>query len=435
MSLFEIARGLRIFEANSDTNDVDILFGTSVPGGDAGEQDAAALGSLFILKNGASSALYQKKANAGNSSDWELNGASAGSIGNWRPERVDALTNDTLVVGVNDPTAWTDNDGGFDGNDAMVGNYVIGDADGTPVLYEITAVGGANSITLAAASTPLATDDMLAVKYYLPDPSGQENQAIVTYDGSVMIKVADVDFASATGITLSGSYVAAAGDPTAGDTVEAAVAKLDGNNDAQDTLLGTAQGATDLGTFTGATVPDNTTVKGAIQAIETAYEETDQNVDDLITLTGVAENGTDLGSWTSPVDLLFSATSTIKALFQRIGDLLMQLRGVEETGITGGAGGIRLIDFVPVASVNAVKWYLEAFEEATPANRKAFEIYALGAANSSDSTEYAKLKIGANFNLELTVDATAANLRLQASSTTAGVTVRCRRIEVVRTVL
>lgn len=77
------------------------------------------------------------------------------------------------------------------------------------------------------------------------------------------------------------------------------------------TLLGEGLGDTNLGTFTGAVIPDDSTIRGALQAIETKIEANDQaaatasavteidgNVNDIITLTGIAENVTTLGTFT-----------------------------------------------------------------------------------------------------------------------------------------
>ena len=72
-------------------------------------------------------------------------------------------------------------------------------------------------------------------------------------------------------------------------------------------LTGVSKDAANLGTFTGSTIADSSTLKAAIQALETAVElkanssvvtEIDGNVDDLITLSGVAENATGLGTFT-----------------------------------------------------------------------------------------------------------------------------------------
>ena len=59
------------------------------------------------------------------------------------------------------------------------------------------------------------------------------------------------------------------------------------------TLTGVAKDSANLGTFTGSTIADSSTLKAAIQALETALElkaassvvtEIDGNVDDLISL-------------------------------------------------------------------------------------------------------------------------------------------------------
>jgi hypothetical protein len=178
----------------------------------------------------------------------------------------------------------------------------------------------------------LSANDTFIANNYLPDsPGAQEGKAIVNYNGSVMLKLADIDFAIATGINLSGSYAAAAGNVLPGDTLEAAVAKLDGVNDAQDTLLGTAQGALDLGTFTGAIISDNNSVKGALQELETSLESTNVDVADLITLSGVPANSTDLGTFTGDI---ISDNNTIKGALQELETELVDTRDNTDSLIT-----------------------------------------------------------------------------------------------------
>jgi len=261
----------------------------------------------------------------------------------------------------------------------------------------------------------------------------------IRQDGELYQKIASVgepedyqlNAAAAASLLLSAGYTPVNGDPATGDSFEEAIEKLDGNQKDLITLSGVAQGAENLGAFTGDIISDDQTVKAALQDLETELVDTRDNVDDLIVLSGVAENAQDLGAWTSPVDLLFSATSTVKALFQRIGELLMQLRGVRVAGITT----LATVDEVPTATVAACKWLVEAFEDATPANRQALEVYALNNGSASDNTVYAKLKVGANFNLSISVDVSGGQMRLRAASTSAGVTVTARRIEAVKTVL
>ncbi len=269
---FGVEKGVDIFAENGDIQ-VRLLSGTAVPDG-LGDQASAPIGSLYIRSG--TGELYQKIANAAAPADWQLNGSSSAVVGKWRNERIRAVTNDTVSVGVRDLGAspFSDDDTPLlTAADFVVGDFIIADADGTPALLEVTAVSAPN-VTFAAAVNPLVAEDTFVAINYLPDsPGAQENRAIVNYNGSVIVKLSDIDWAIATGINLSGSYVAASGNVAPSDTVEQAIAKLDGVNDAQDTLLGTSQGATDLGTFTGNIIADNESVKDALQSLETAIEE------------------------------------------------------------------------------------------------------------------------------------------------------------------
>ena len=102
------------------------------------------------------------------------------------------------------------------------------------------------------------------------------------------------------------------------------------------TLTGVAKDITHLGTFTGSTIADSSTLKAAIQALETAVEtkatsavvtEIDVNVDDLISLSGVAENATGLGTFTGST---ISDGANIK-------DALQDLETAAEAAAAGSA--------------------------------------------------------------------------------------------------
>ena len=101
-------------------------------------------------------------------------------------------------------------------------------------------------------------------------------------------------------------------------------------------LTGVALNDTDLGTFTGATISDNTDIKTGLQELETAVElrcetsivdEIDTNVDDLVTLSGVAENTSDLGTFTGGI---ITDNTTVKTALQ-------ELETEVETNITQAA--------------------------------------------------------------------------------------------------
>ena len=102
------------------------------------------------------------------------------------------------------------------------------------------------------------------------------------------------------------------------------------------TLTGVAKDSANLGTFTGSTIADSSTLKAAIQALETALEtksassvvtEIDGNVDDLISLTGVAENSTGLGTFTGST---ISDAANVK-------DALQDLETAVENAAAGSA--------------------------------------------------------------------------------------------------
>lgn len=373
---FGLEKGVDIYAENGSLL-ARLLSGTAAPDG-LGDQSSAPIGSLY-LRSGTGE-LYQKIANAGNSADYQLNGSSNASVGKWRPERIKAVTNDTVAVGSRNlsTTPFSDDNGTLlTAADFVVGDFVIADADGTPLLREVTAISSP-SVTFAAAASPLVAEDTFVAINYLPDADGGENRAIVNYNGSVIVKLGDIDWSIATGINLSGSYAAASGNVAASDTVEAAIAKLDGVNDNQDSLLGTAQGAVNLGAFAAA------------------------------------------GSF------LLGATETIKSALQKLADYLFGIKVTQTTGITSST----VVDSVAHATYKKVSWHVEVFVTGTPANRESFIIDAITDGTSVDDTKYAKLKLGSNIaGLASSVAINGSNLELSIASTPS-VTVNVRRITV-----
>ncbi len=122
---------------------------------------------------------------------------------------------------------------------------------------------------------------------------------------------------------------------------DARVDEIDQNVDDLVTLSGVIENTANLGTFTGGTIADSSTIKGALQALETKLEaealEIDEltlNQDDLITLSGVAENATDLGTFTggtivdnSTVKVALQALETAVEDSIQTGDNLTELVG------------------------------------------------------------------------------------------------------------
>jgi len=75
-----------------------------------------------------------------------------------------------------------------------------------------------------------------------------------------------------TGQQLTGLSVAVGGNLTGSDTIMQGIGKLAHNQNDLVTLTGMAKGSVDLATFTGTTIPDNRTIKEALQDLETAVE-------------------------------------------------------------------------------------------------------------------------------------------------------------------
>ena len=185
------------------------------------------------------------------------------------------------------------------------------------------------------------------------------------------------------------------------------------------TLTGVAKDSANLGTFTGSTIADSSTVKAAIQALETALElkaassvvtEIDTNVDDLITLSGVAENAQGLGTFTGST---ISDASTIK-------DALQDL----ETAVEGAQAGSAVADRTKTETGDADTTHYVTFVADDNSTATAETVYTDGGITYNPATNLLTLGTGNLTTLQLggvAVTSTAAELNLLdgVTSTTA----------------
>lgn len=432
-----IELGLAIYDLNGDTP-ILVRRISADPGADS-VTNGAEQGSLFIRENGT---MFQKKL-SGSGADKFVRMANIDDITaiSWRSETVRVATGDAApstgsAIDLTSNPFGDDNAPLLDAGDFTVGEYVLFGVGGTPKLMEVTSISAPN-ITVTDAPEPLVTNDMMIIRNYLPDaPDDQEKQSIALYNGADVIKLSDFNWSIATGITLSGSYSASSGNVSPSDTVEVAIQKLDGVNDAQDSVLGTAQGATNLGTFTGDIISDNTSTKVALQEVETELVDTRDNADDLITLSGVAENAVNQGLMDQGDILPDNATEN--ALFKSADAELTRQRGkVSATGVTT----IQAVDSVLVDNVSAFNYEVTIENASSPANKVHFRIFAghnghaSGDATSVDDTVGKILKFGSNFDYAVSVDLNGVGasqvMRLNVSSGEAsGVNVYAKRTEV-----
>ena len=107
--------------------------------------------------------------------------------------------------------------------------------------------------------------------------------------------------------TLNELAAALNDDASAASSLTALINANETHIDNAATLSGLAKDSTSLGTFTGTTIADSETIKGALQTLETAVESKGSAtsltslttaVGDLNTLSGVAQNATNLGTFT-----------------------------------------------------------------------------------------------------------------------------------------
>ena len=176
------------------------------------------------------------------------------------------------------------------------------------------------------------------------------------------------------------------------------------------TLTGLAKDVTSLGTFTGSTITDNSSIKSALQELETALElkaaaavvtEIDANVDDLITLSGVAENASGLGTFTGST---ISDASTIK-------DALQDL----ETAVEGAQAGSAVADRSKTQTGDADTTHYVTFVADDNSTATAETIYTDGGITYNPATNLLTLGTGNLTTLQLggvAVTSTAAELNI-----------------------
>ena len=185
------------------------------------------------------------------------------------------------------------------------------------------------------------------------------------------------------------------------------------------TLTGVAKDSANLGTFTGSTIADSSTVKAAIQALETSLElkaasavvtEIDANVDDIISLSGVAENATGLGTFTGST---ISDASNIK-------DALQDL----ETAVEGAQAGSAVADRTKTVTGDADTTHYVTFVADDNSSATAETVYTDGGITYNPSSNLLTLGTAALTTLKIggvAVTSTAAELNLLdgVTSTTA----------------
>ncbi|MBH57689.1 MAG: hypothetical protein CMJ82_10945 [Planctomycetaceae bacterium] len=194
-----------------------------------------------------------------------------------------------------------------------------GTAGSVPYLNTTSGLAVEVEETLAGTANKIASSS--AVKTYVDEIDGNVDD-LITLSGVAENATHLGEF---TGSTIADNQTVKAAIQaleTKADANAVTVTEIDGNVDDLVSLSGVAENASNLGEFSGSTIDDDSTIKEALQALETKADanavtvtEIDGNVDDLISLSGVAENATHLGTFTGTT---IADNSTVKAALQAL---------------------------------------------------------------------------------------------------------------------
>lgn len=157
--------------------------------------------------------------------------------------------------------------------------------------------------------------------------SAEETSAInAVYTGALGLSAGDAHFGAFSGSTITDNRDAKEAIQELETAVETKLASADIPTKASldvdhlITLSGVSAASDDLGTFTGSTISDNSTIKASLQALETAVEsaeesQADLDIDHLVTLTGMASGSDHLSTFTGTT---INDNVTIQAALQAL---------------------------------------------------------------------------------------------------------------------
>ena len=226
----------------------------------------------------------------------------------------------------------------------FTGSTIADDVAIKPALQSLETAVETKATSATVSEVDANVDDLISLSGVSENTTNLGTFSGSTIDNSVTIKAAlqALETAIEAEATARGTAISdlVGGAPGALDTLNELAAALNDDASAASnltglinanethidnmaTLTGVAKDATNLGTFSGDTIPDNRTVKAALQEVETAFEESDANTDSLISLSGVAENATvfnpDGGDADFTGTTLAGTDLTIKSALQALG--------------------------------------------------------------------------------------------------------------------
>jgi len=242
-----------------------------------------------------------------------------------------------------------------------------------------------------------------------------------------IFKIADYDYEDASGIALSDAYTPASGDIDSTDVVQSAIQKIDGNNDAQDTLLGTAQGDTDLGNTGLNVLADNTTVSAALETVDTQIGEEATFVgrdtattDDMPSYSTLA--GDTMGSGYAPQYIVDG--DNLELSIAKLDNAIQGLSTSSFESLTQNITTTTVLNTYTAADNVGAKYIVFAWDGT--GNRYAAEIFAMNNDSAVDSTEYGILELG-TLSVYFSVSVNGSNIELSVDPNGNTVSVKIQR--------
>lgn len=468
LDLFRVAKGLQI-ESEDFSSSASLLFGSGAPGGDTADQDAAAIGSLYLRTDtaGDNLQLYFKYTNINNSTaDWRqtasrdyVDSVAAGL--SWREPVL--VHDDTTYADITAAETAANVGDTVDGITISAGDRILFSSltSGNENVYIVSGSSGSWTFT---EDVNTATDgDALLVQ----DGSYAETQWV--FDGTNWVQFAAAGGSAELGFIRSfiGKDAAGAENPTYSSTnivvqngsLETAIGQLDagfgdgeitndgGNYSLSDDLSWGAAGTLTLSdaldelnaaigdrTYTeGNFVTSGETVALSVDSIDVQLGNNTFTESNFVSSANdITENfdaiDVQLGNNTFTESNYVAAASDITENFDALD---VQLFVVSEQQSIIAATNITtqtVVDSIPVASAEWVKWMITVEDVGNTANRRSGEVDAITDGSSVDYTDFARLKLGSSIaGLAYSVDLNGGNIRLLVEST-GGVDVTVKRL-------
>ena len=407
LDLFRLAGGIDIVKDDL-TSHANILQGVGAPGADAGQQDAAPVGSLFLRTNAElnNQQVYWKVGTANTAADWKQ-GTSK--------DYVDALVNGLSwrpPVTVLDPTVYA----------TSAAIPVTGTIDGVVlsdlnrVLFtNITAASNSNVWIWHAGTTSWTQDTHLAtISDAVLVNAGTQVSTQWVFNGTSWVQFGGAADHIELGYIRAFDGKSAAGNITPTYTAKylfADTTSLLGSFNTLETALG-------VGTITHV---GGNYVLGASLAFVGA-----NGANGSVTITAAINDlNTAIGDRTYTTGTNYPIVASAQTVATSVEALNVAIHSIHtdtlsvKGSVSATPATFATIDTIAFALADEIKWLVQVRDTATPANIRATEVHAVTDGTTVDFARFADLTLGtgvAGFGLQVVISGTDVVLQVKATA-------------------